>query len=257
MLRTEALAKKIADIMRGVFGIPEKKHHTTAIIVASGSSSRMGVDVSKQLLKLNNTPVIVHTLLAFEKATSINEIIVAAKKEEISLYEEFARTFHITKFKKAVAGGETRQESVKNAFAAISDKTAFVSIHDGARCLITPEEIEQVNSAAYLTGAATAAIRCEETVKKEKSGLIEETLDRDHIWLARTPQVFGVNLYRAALAIAERDQITVTDDCALVEHIDYRIRLVKCSKNNIKITTMEDIPLATAILAMRKTEETP
>lgn len=158
--------------------------------------------------------------------------------------------------KKVVEGGETRQQSVKNAFLAISDKTDFVSIHDGARCLITTEEIERVNAAAYASGAAAAAVRAEETVKCEKSGLIEKTLDRDHIYLARTPQAFGVNIYQTALAIAARDGVTVTDDCALVENIDYRIRLVECSKHNIKITTQEDIPLAAAILAMRDEEVT-
>lgn len=224
--------------------------------MAGGNSNRMGDGVSKQLLKLRGIPVIVHTLLAFEKADSIDEILVAAKKDELPLYEEFAKTYHITKFKKAVVGGETRQESVKNAFAAISEKTRFVSIHDGARCLITPEEIDRVNAAAYASGAAAAAIRAEETVKSEKSGLIEKTLDRNHIFLARTPQAFGVSIYQTALAIAKRDHVTVTDDCALVENIDYRIRLVECSKQNIKITTAEDTLLAAAILAMRNTEET-
>ncbi len=257
MNETETLAQKIAEVVRSVFGKPKKSHTTAAIVVAGGSSSRMGDGVSKQLLKLRGVPVVVHTLLAFEKAKSVDEILVAAKKDELPLYEEFAKTFHITKFKKAVVGGETRQDSVKNAFAAISEKTDFVSIHDGARCLITPEEIDRVNAAAYASGAAAAAIRAEETVKSEKSGLIEKTLDRDHIWLARTPQAFGVNIYRTALAIAARDHVTVTDDCALVENIDYRIRLVECSKQNIKITTAEDTLLAAAILAMRNTEETP
>ena len=108
-----------------------------------------------------------------------------------------------------------------------------------------------------VTNSGNKAIRAEETVKSETNGLIEKTLDRDHIWLARTPQVFGVNIYRTALAIAAKDHIAVTDDCALVEHIDYRIRLVECSKHNLKITTAEDALLATAILAMRNTEETP
>lgn len=255
MNETESFAKKVADIVRTVCGKPRKSHRTTAIIVAGGSSTRMGEGVSKQMLRLHGIPIVVHTLLAFEKAESVDEILVAAKKEELSLYESFAKEYGITKFKKAVAGGATRQDSVKNAFAAISDKTAFVSIHDGVRCLITPEEIDRVNAAAYLSGAAAAAIRAEETVKSEKGGLIESTLDRDHIWLARTPQVFGVEIYRTALAVAERDNVTVTDDCALVENIDYRIRLVECSKQNLKITTVEDTLLATAILAMRNTEE--
>ena len=255
MSGTDSLAKNIAELVRAIVGKPKKPSHTTAIIVAGGNSSRMGEGVSKQLLKISDIPVVVHTLLAFERADTIKEIIVAAKKDELSLYAEFAEKYHITKFKKAVAGGDTRQQSVKNAFAAISDKTKFVAIHDGARCLITSEEIDRVCDAAYISGAATAAVRAEETVKQEKSGLIEKTLDRDHIWLARTPQVFGTDIYRTALAIAERDGITVTDDCALVEHIEYRIRLVPCSKHNIKITTREDIPLAAAILSMRQMEE--
>ena len=223
-------------------------------MVAAGNSSRMGEGISKQLLKLQEIPVVVHTLLAFEKAETIDEIVVAAKKEELPLYQDFATAFHITKLKKVVFGGETRQESVKKAFSVISDHTEFVAIHDGARCLITPQEITRVCETAYQTGAATAAIRAEETVKSEKSGLIGETLDRKHIWLSRTPQVFKTNVYRVALAITERDGITSTDDCALVEYIDYRIRLVECSKHNIKITTAEDIPFAEAVLAMRKTE---
>ncbi len=255
MSGTGTLAKNIAELVRSVVGKPKKPSHTTALIVAGGNSSRMGDGVSKQLLKLSDTPAVVHTLLAFERAETVDEIIVAAKKDELSLYADFARKYHITKFKKAVAGGDTRQQSVKHAFAAISDKTNFVAIHDGARCLVTPAEIDRVCEAAHVSGAAAAAVRAEETVKQEKGGLIAETLDRDHIWLARTPQVFGTDVYRAALAIAERDGITVTDDCALVEHIEYRIRLVPCSKHNIKITTAEDIPLATAILSMRKMED--
>ena len=255
MSGTGALAKNIAELVRAIAGKPKKPCHTTAIIVAGGNSSRMGDGISKQLLKLSDIPVVVHTLLAFERADTINEIIVAAKKDELALYADFAEKYHITKFRKAVEGGDTRQQSVKNAFAAISDKTRFVAIHDGARCLVTSEEIDRVCEAAYVSGAATAAVRAEETVKRDTGGLIAETLDRDHIWLARTPQVFGTDIYRTALAIEARDGITVTDDCALVEHIEYRIRLVPCSKHNIKITTREDIPLAAAILSMRQMEE--
>ena len=249
------LAKKTAELVRAIFGKPEKPCRTAALIVAGGNSSRMGDGISKQLLKISGIPVVVHTLLAFERADTIEEIIVAAKGEELALYADFAQKYHITKFKKAVEGGDTRQQSVQNAFAAISKNIDFVAIHDGARCLITKEEIERICGSAYISGAATAAVRAEETVKLEKSGLIEKTLDRDHVWLARTPQVFGTDIYRAALAVAKRDGITVTDDCALVEHIEYHIRLVHCSKHNIKITTPEDIPLATAILSMRQMEE--
>lgn len=214
----------------------------------------MGEGISKQMLTVCGKPVIVHTLLAFEQAETINEIVVAARKDEIPLYEQFRKDYNLGKLRTVVAGGETRQESAKRAFAVASEKTDFVAVHDGVRCLITPEEIDRVVCAAQISGAATAAIRCHETVKTEKNGLIGETLDREHTWLARTPQVFGTEIYRAALAVAERDGFTATDDCALVEHIDYRIRLIECSPNNLKITTIEDIPIATAILATRKNE---
>ncbi len=249
------IAEKISNVARAVFGL-KKSPYTAAVIAAGGSSSRMGEGISKQMLKIGNVPVIVHTLLAFEKAETVNEIVVVAKESELPLYDTFKAEYGITKLKKTIGGGNSRGESVKKGFAAIDEKADFVAIHDGARCLITPGEIDRVNRAAFASGAAAAAVKCEETVKSEKSGLILETLDRDHTWLARTPQVFGTDLYRAALAIAERDSFTATDDCGLVEHIDYRIKLIACSKHNIKITTQEDIPLATAILAMRKSEET-
>ncbi len=248
------LLSAFTEAARAVFGL-DTRPYTAAVVASGGSSSRMGEGISKQMLRLGGIPVVVHTLLAFERAETVDEIVVVAKADELPLYEGFQKEYGISKLKKAIEGGESRQESVKKGFAAISEKARFVAIHDGARCLITPCEIDRVNRSAYKTGAATAAHRVNETVKSEKSGLIYETLDRDHIWLARTPQVFGTDLYRAALAIAERDGISVTDDCALVEHIDYRIQLVACSSHNMKITTPEDIPLATAILAMRREEE--
>jgi 2-C-methyl-D-erythritol 4-phosphate cytidylyltransferase len=216
----------------------------------------MGEGNSKQWITVGGLPVIVHTLLAFDKAKTVSEMVVAIKEDELERYRGIAETYGIQKPLSVVVGGDTRQKSAKNGFLACADRADFVAIHDGARCLITPEEIDRVNAAAYASGAAAAAIRAEETVKSEKSGLIEKTLDRDHIFLARTPQAFGVSIYQTALAIAERDHVTVTDDCALVENIDYRIRLVECSKQNIKITTAEDTLLAAAILAMRNTEET-
>lgn len=226
--------------------------YTSAVILAGGSSTRMGEGVSKQLLKIDGIPVIVHTLLAFEVCEAINEIIVVAKKDELPIYELYKKDYSITKITKIVPGGETRQQSAAKGFAEISDKADYVAIHDGARCLVTPEEIERVCAGAYSCGAATAAARATDTVKIAKSGLIKETVDRENVWLAQTPQVFGANIYRAALAMAEKDGISVTDDCSMVEHIDYRIKLIECSKNNLKITTVDDIPLTVAIFKSRK-----
>ena len=228
---------------------------TSAIVVAGGNSSRMGDGVSKQLTKVCGVPAVVLSMLAFERAPEIKEIIVVAKRDEIGLYEDFKKTYGITKLKKAVSGGDTRQRSVEKGFAVIDEKSRFVAIHDAARCLITPEEISAVCAQAYLYDAATAASRAVDTVKiANEKGFIESTPDRASVWHAQTPQVFFTDLYRAAVAIAKRDGVTVTDDCSLIENIDHTIKLVECSRDNIKITTPEDIAIASSILKGRVKE---
>lgn len=237
------------------FLVPAKKrpNFTSAVIVAGGSSTRMGGGISKQFLEIDGIPVIVHTLLAFERTPEIDEIIVVAKENEIEQYKGFKSTYGITKLKRAVVGGQTRQQSAEKGFLAISGKSGYVAIHDGARCLITPEEISAVCQAAYSCDAATAATRATDTIKlATENGFIEKTVDRNAVWHAQTPQMFNADLYRAALAVGERDGVKVTDDCSLVEHIEHPIKLVECSKNNIKITTADDIPHAAAIIKKRK-----
>ena len=236
----------------------KKPDFTSAVIVAGGSSTRMGNGVSKQMLEIGGIPVVVQTLLAFERTPEIDEIIVVAKKDELELYKSFKSTYSITKLKKAVCGGDTRQKSAENGFEAISQKSKYVAIHDGARCLVTPDEISAVCQAAYAYGAATAATPATDTIKVANSaGFIEKTVDRSTVWHAQTPQIFGADLYRAALAIAKRDKLEVTDDCSLVEHIEHPIKLVECSRNNLKITSFEDVSRAKIVIRQRnkKNEE--
>lgn len=249
------IATAIGDVLRAAFGKPKKSRYTAAVVLAGGSSTRMGEGVSKQQLLLRGVPLIVHTLLAFEGTEEIGEIVLVAKKDELPLYENYREQFGITKLCRVVEGGATRQESAARGFAAVSERTEYVAIHDGARCLVTSEEIRAVCAGAYRYGAATAAVAATETVKREKDGFIEATVDREHAYLARTPQVFGADLYLTALAVAKRDGVTVTDDCGLVEHIGHPIRLVPCSADNIKITTPEDILHATAILIAREEDK--
>ena len=198
-------------------------------------------------------PVIVHTLLAFENCPRISEIVVVAKDDEVDRYADFAREYSITKFKVAVKGGETRQESVLNGFNATDEKADFVAIHDGARCLITPQEIEKVLLAAYKYGAATASLSAFDTVKiADSKGFISETVDRSKVRLAQTPQVFGRTLYCAAAYTAREEGFEATDDCMLCERINQKIKLVECSRENLKITTAEDMKTAERILIQRK-----
>lgn len=252
------LGKAFSALLNRLSGKPQKPRFTSAVILAGGSSTRMGEGMSKQWLTLGGVPVIVRTLLTFQACDLIDEIVLVAKSDELARYETLKETYALTKLSAVVAGGKDRQTSAKNGFYAISERATFVAIHDGARCLVTSREIEAVCHAAFTSGAATAAARVCDTVKlSTDSGYIEKTVDRDLVWLAQTPQIFGVNVYHAALAIAERDGISVTDDCSLAEHIEHPVRLVQCSPDNLKLTVPEDIARAEGILAARKKEETP
>ena len=236
------------------FLVPNKKqpNFTSAVIVAGGSSSRMGDGVSKQLLNICGIPAVVHTLLAFERTPEIDEIIIVAKSDEIGLYEDFRKTYRITKLKKAVVGGKTRQQSAAKGFSAISEKSKYVAIHDAARCLVSPKDISAVCAEAYTYGVATAATRATDTIKlADANGFIEKTINRNTVWHAQTPQIFYADIYRAALAVCTRDGVEVTDDNSLAEYIERPVKLVECSRDNIKITTPEDVAHARAVLKKR------
>lgn len=246
----------LGDFFHTAGGNKRDSYFVSAIIAAGGSSTRLGGDVTKQMMTICGLPVIVHTLLAFENCPRISEIVVVAKEDEIDRYADFAREHGITKFKVAVKGGSTRQESVLNGFNATNEKADFVAIHDGARCLITPEEIDKVLLAAYKYGAATASVSAFDTVKlADSKGFISETVDRTKVRLAQTPQVFGRTLYCAAAYTAREEGFEATDDCMLCERINQKIKLVECSRENIKITTARDIKTAERILSGRKEVE--
>ena len=245
--------KKIINLFRAANGKSDK-HFTSAIIAAAGLSTRFGEN--KQAVSILDVPVLIHTLRAYDAADCIDEIIIVTKKEDIELWQAQCELFSIKKVTKIIEGGATRQESVLNGFEAINDKAKFVAIADGARCLTTPLNINDVCFAAYKHKAATAAHKATDTVKIARSGrFIESTPDRDTIWLAQTPQVFKVSLYRAAAYTALQEKVAVTDDNSLVEFIGHPIYLVECGANNIKITTKDDIIVAESILKKRKDED--
>ena len=250
-------AKGFSAFLNRIAGKPSKPKFVSAVILAGGSSTRMGEGISKQWLTLDGIPVIARTLMTFEACDLIREIVLVARESELPRYEALKETYSITKLTAIVAGGDDRKASAKNGFYAVSEKATYVAIHDGARCLVTVEEIERVCRAAFVSDAAAAATRVTDTVKiVTPGGFVEKTVDRNTVWLAQTPQVFGTTLYHAAVAIADRDKISVTDDCSLIEHIQHPVRLVPCSPDNIKLTVPEDIGRAAAILAQRKKEKT-
>ena len=241
--------KNVLEVIRAGLGTADK-HFTSAIIAAAGSSTRFGEN--KQTQKILDVPVLIHTLRAYEASDCIDEIIIVTRKEDIELWREQCELFSIKKVAKIIEGGKTRQESVRLGLDAVDEKSKFVAIADGARCLVTPMNINDVCFAAYKHNAATAAHKSTDTVKIARSGrFIESSPDRDTVWSAQTPQVFKTNLYRAAAYTALKEDVEATDDNSLVEFIGHPIYLVECGSQNIKITTKDDVIIAQSILKAR------
>jgi 2-C-methyl-D-erythritol 4-phosphate cytidylyltransferase len=231
-----------------------KHKHTGAVIVTAGNGTRFDAfgAGTKQMALLRGIPVIVRTIFAFEECDCIDEIVIVARANEVSQYEDFRKKYNFKKIKAVVEGGETRQISSLKGFDALSPKCKYVAVHDGARCLITPDMITKVVDAAYETGASAAASKARDTIKyADKDGYIESTIDRNYVWLVQTPQVFSTNIYRASAYMAKRDGAEATDDCMLAERLGFKIRLVDCGGDNIKMTLPEDMYIAQSILERR------
>ncbi|MBE6586634.1 MAG: 2-C-methyl-D-erythritol 4-phosphate cytidylyltransferase [Ruminococcaceae bacterium] len=244
---------KIAGILRAIAGKPHPKHFTSVVICAAGSSTRMGDGNSKQFIELEGIPVVARTLQAYEAVDCVHEIIVVAKEDEISLYDNMKEAYGITKLTKVVKGGSTRQESARLGSDEVDKRCKYIAVADAARCLITPEEISRVIHAAYQWNAASAGIKATDTVKVcDKSAFIDYTPERKLVWMAQTPQAFQIDLYRAAAYVCRDEKFEATDDNQMAEHIRVPVKMVECSRENIKITEASDLIFAKAVLAVRK-----
>ncbi len=226
----------------------------SAIIVAAGQSRRMGGDTSKQFILIDGVPVIVRTLKAFEIAERIREVVIAARQEDIPQMYALIQDYEITKVKQIITGGETRQESVFRAIAQVDENADFLAIHDGARPLIRPQEIDLAVSAAVEHGAAALGVPVKDTVKQvDADGKIVDTPERSALWAVQTPQVFSRALYLRAAEQAGEAAAQLTDDCQLIERTGAPVYLVRGAYANLKITTPEDVFAAEGIL--RATED--
>lgn len=223
-----------------------------AIIVAAGSGSRMKSSKNKLLLPLGGKTVIERTVKTFEDMPQIGEIIVVCREEELETMSSILPGDKIT----FVIGGKTRQESVKNAVETIDpDECETVIIHDGARPLVTKEEILETLEEAKRTGAAATGVFVKDTIKVINDDyVITDTPDRTKLVAIHTPQIFNLKLYLKAMEKAAMQKKDFTDDCKLLENIGVPVSVVIGEYGNIKITTPEDIQMAQAILEERGDE---
>ena len=231
-------------------------HFTSAVILAAGSGERFGnADGTKQNVSVAGIPAVVRAALPFEKCARIDEIVLVGREDEIPTLEGYVKDFSLTKVKAVVPGGATRDESSAAGVAAVSDKCKFVAIHDGARCLVTEKMIDDVLVAAYRYGAAACAERVVDTVKIcDSRGMIQRTVDRDSVRLIKTPQVFKRSVYEVARTMTRKDGVAVTDDCMMAEHVGFAVKLVDCGRENIKLTTRDDLALSEYIISKRERE---
>lgn len=222
----------------------------TAIILSAGKSERMGYN--KMLLKLGSKTVFERTVEAFEESEAIDEIIIAAPTDSIEEYGEIVKQNGYTKVAWIVAGGASRQESVKNALKNISDECDYIAVHDGARPLIKGESIDLVAQAAIDFGGAVASTLSVDTLKSVNSaGMITGTVDRDMTVQVRTPQVFKKEILLAAHEKASEDGFEGTDECMLVERCNFPIKTVITGRDNVKLTYPEDVLYMTEVLRAR------
>lgn len=223
---------------------------TAAIIVAAGSSLRMGFD--KLLAPLAGKPVIVHSVCAFEICPEVESIILVTKKERVEEFKKLLLKEKFRKVLKVIAGGAERHLSVWRGLKAMSADTQFIAIHDGARPLTTPRLIADCLALARETGAACCAAQIPDTVKRaDAEQFVSESVERSGLWAMQTPQIFSTTVILQAYANLIANKETVTDEVSAVQRLGKKISLLRNDDWNFKITLPRDLELAEHVLAAR------
>lgn len=222
------------------------------VVAAAGNSSRMGED--KLLLEIGGMPVIIRTLLAFEKCEAVDEIIVVTREDLIEKCAALCMEYGIEKANKFLIGGSDRLHSALAGVMEASEEAKLIGIHDGARPFVTGELIENVVQCAAKFDAAAPAVPVNDTIKLAADGVVEATPVRDNVFAVQTPQVFLPDIIKCALTAAAENELAITDDCSAVEELGMPVRLVTGDADNIKLTTPRDIDLGRIILRQREAE---
>lgn len=230
------------------------KMHCTAIVLAAGQGKRMGTKVHKQYLMLAGRPVLYYSLKAFEDSPVIDEVfLVTGAGEEEYCRENIVNLFQFKKVSRIMQGGAERYHSVWNGLQEL-EENGYVFIHDGARPFVDGEMIERAYAEVQEYKACVVGMPVKDTIKvADDRGTVETTPDRSKLWMVQTPQVFENHIVRGAYSMLMRESyINVTDDAMVVEQmLQYPIRLVYGSYENIKITTPDDLEMAEVLLKRR------
>jgi 2-C-methyl-D-erythritol 4-phosphate cytidylyltransferase len=222
----------------------------TAIIVAAGSSQRMGFD--KLLALLGDKPVLVHTLDAFERTNCVRDVILVTRAERLPELEEIVRRIRFSKTIQVIAGGTHRQDSVREGLDRLPAEASYVAVHDAARPLVMPEQIERVFALARQHGAAALAEPVTDTIKRaDGNGFVSGSVAREGLYAMQTPQIFSRALIFSAYAEVAAKGLSITDEVSAVEQLGEKVVLVPNEEFNVKITYPRDLLLAQSVLLAR------
>ena len=223
------------------------------LIPAAGVGRRMGSDRNKLLLNLWGKPLLSWTLLAAESANSIEWIGIIGQEYDFANFKKIVANLQLTKPVKLITGGDTRQESVYNGLQALPESALRVLIHDGARCLATPELFDRCSDALAHCKGFIAAIPVKDTIKiVDQELFIKDTPNRSNLWAAQTPQGFEVKSLKDCHDRGRKLGWEVTDDAALLEKCQIPVKIVEGEETNLRITTPVDLAIAEFILRQRK-----
>ena len=222
----------------------------SAIIVAGGSSQRMGFD--KLFAIIAGEPVLAHSMRAFDRATCITEIIIVAREERHDEIRKLSADAGLKKIRSIVRGGDRRQDSVRAGLSGMHRRARYVAVHDAARPLITPEQIERAFQQCRIQGAATLAQPVSDTLKRADADLlVVDSVNRHELYAMQTPQIFDRKLIEEAYRAVYKENISVTDEVSAVARLGHKIALVLNDDFNFKITYPRDLPIAEFVLRER------
>lgn len=237
--------------MNKIFSLFKQRSATpkcSVVVVAAGTASRMqGID--KMLAPLGDKPILIRTLQAFERCPDVSEIVVVTREDLLVDISKMCKDYLLYKVSKIVVGGAERSLSVRAGLREVDREAELIAIHDGARPFLSQRVLKDVLRQAAVSGAAAPAVPVNDTVKRARERVVQETVDRSTLWAVQTPQVFQADLIRAATEKACADQAAVTDDCSAVERLGMQVVLTEGDRRNIKVTTPFDLILGEAILA--------
>lgn len=221
------------------------------LIPAAGIGKRMRSNRNKLLLEVRSQPIIAWTLKA-AAASSIEWIGIISQPTDWADFKTILADLKLNKPVELIVGGSTRQESVYNGLQALPVAAEQVLIHDGARCLVTPDLLNSCAQAIRQCLGLIAAVPVKDTIKVvDKNGIIQSTPDRQRLWAAQTPQGFNVKLLKQCHAEGLRQGWEVTDDAALFERCGIEVRIIEGEETNLKVTTPQDLAIAEFILSSR------